>query len=113
MTLQVLIFVLLVPILIWAFNTFDNLIKLECEKFHEQWVADGAPSGIYWRPTDYRPSLQGALATQKAMFMLFFRRPGWMESSPYALSLHRRYRMLVLSWNVGLVCWFSVWGRMS
>ncbi len=113
MTLQVIIFVLLVPVLIWAFNTFDNLIKLEYEKFREQWDADGTPSGIYWRPADYRPSLTGAFATQKAMFMLLFTRPGWIESSPYAFALHRRYRILVLTWNGGLLFWFFVWGRSS
>lgn len=113
MTPQVIIFALLVPILIWAFNTFDNLIKLEYEKFHEQWVADGTPSGIYWRPADYRPSFTGAFATQKAMFSLFFKKPLWIESSPFAFTLHRRYRILVLTWNVGLVLWFFAWGRLA
>ncbi len=113
MTLQVIIFALLVPVLIWAFNTFDNLIKLEYEKFRDQWVADGAPSGIYWRPADYRPSFHGSFATQKAMLTLLFRRSGWIASSPYAFALHRKYRILVLTWNIGLLFWFAIWMHLS
>ncbi len=109
MALQVIIFALLVPILILAFNTFDNLIRLEYEEFHEQWLADGTPSGIYWRPAGRRPSFQGAFATQKAMFLFLFTKPGWMKSNARASGLQRRYRLLALTWNVGLVLWFSIW----
>jgi hypothetical protein len=41
MSLQYIFFFLLIPILIWSFNTFDNLIKLEYEKFHQYWIKDG------------------------------------------------------------------------
>ncbi len=103
MTLQVLLFFLLTPVLIWAFNTFDNLIRLEHENFHQQWLADGKPSGLYWRPADYRPSFHCAMATQKSMLFLLFRKPGWTQSGDYASTLLRKYRILVLTWNVGVV----------
>ncbi len=103
MTFQVLLFFLLIPVLIWALNTFDNLIRLEHEKFHQQWLADGRPSGLYWRPADYHPSFRGALATQKSMLFLLFRKPGWIESGDHASTLLIRYRILVLTWNIGVV----------
>ena len=110
MMLQIALFVLLVPFLIWAFNTFDNLIKLEFEDFHQQWIADGRPSGLYWRPAGYRPSLQGGIATQRSMLVLLVGRPEWVASSDYASRLQRRYRILVLTWNICLLLWFSIRG---
>jgi len=110
MTLQIFLIVLLVPILIWAFNIFDNLIKLEFESFHQQWIADGRPSGLYWRPTDYQPSFKSGIATQKSMLVLLFCRLEWVASSDYASRLQRKYRILVLTWNVCLILWFSIRG---
>jgi len=106
MSLQTVSFLLLVPILIWAFNTFDNLIKLEYGKFHQQWIKDGKPSGLYWRPADYHPSLQGGIATQKSMLILLFRKPGWIASSAQASNLLKKYRILVLTWNISILLWF-------
>jgi hypothetical protein len=106
MLLQIVIFFLLIPILIWAFNTFDNLIKLEYEKFYQYWIKDGQPSGLYWRPADYHPSFQGGIATQKAMLILLFKKPEWVASSDIAWNLLKKYRILVLTWNCSIIIWF-------
>jgi len=106
MSLQYIFFFLLIPILIWALNTFDNLIKLEYEKFHLYWIKDGKPSGLYWRPVDGSPSLQGGIATQKAMLILLFKTPEWVASSGHAWNLLKKYRILVLTWNISLILWF-------
>ena len=110
LTMQIFLFVLLVPILIWAFNTFDNLIRLEYEQFHQHWISDGLPSGLYWRPPDYRPSFRSGMATQKSMLFLLIGKPEWVESSDYASRLQRKYRILVLTWNACLVLWFLARG---
>jgi len=106
MSLQLIFCFLLIPILIWSFNTFDNLIKLEYEKFHQQWIKDGQPSGLYWRPPDYRPSFQSGIATQKAMFIFLFKKPEWVASSGFASNLLKKYRILVLTWNISIILWF-------
>lgn len=111
MSPQLILFFLLIPILIWAFNTFDNLIKLEYEIFHQQWLKDGQPSGLYWRPADYRPSLHSGFATQKSMLILLFKKPEWVASSAQACSLLKKYRILILTWNISVILWFfyQVW----
>jgi hypothetical protein len=98
-------FFLLIPLLIWAFNTFDSLIKLEHEKFHQQWIKDGQPPGMFWRPEGSRPSFQGGIATQKSMLLLLFNKPEWIESSSQARNLLKKYRILVLAWNIGIILW--------
>ena len=104
---SILVF-LLVPILIWAFRTFDNLMKHEYEQFHNQWIEDGKPSGIYWRPRECHPSFQGVMATQRSMIKILFRKPDWAASSVYASRLIRRYRILVLIWNIYFFFWLTV-----
>jgi hypothetical protein len=106
MSLQLIVIILLIPILIWSFNTFDNLMKLEYEKFHQQWLKDGQPPGLYWRPVGYRPSFQSGFATQKSMLILLFRKPEWVASSDQASNLLKKYRILVLTWNVSVILWF-------
>ena len=106
MSLQLILLFLLIPILIWAFNTFDNLIKLEYEKFHQQWLKDGQPSGLYWRPAHYSPSFHGAFATQRSMLILLFKTPEWVASSDQACNLLKKYRILVLTWNISIITWF-------
>ena len=109
MSLQLIVIILLIPILIWSFNTFDNLIKLEYEKFHQQWLKDGQPPGLYWRPAGYRSSFQSGFATQKSMLILLFKKPEWVASSVKACNLLKKYRILVLIWNISIILWFIAW----
>jgi ferric iron reductase protein FhuF len=107
MQLPVILFILMIPLLVWAFITWDNLIKLEHEKFHQQWLNDGKPTGMFWRSSKSRRSYRSGMATQKFMFMWLFKTPEWAESSDDALSLIKRYRTLVLAWNAGILfIWF-------
>ena len=105
MSIQLFVIILLIPILIWSFNTFDNLIKLEYEKFHQQWLKDGQPPGLYWRPAGNSPSFHGGIATQKSMVKLLIKKPEWVASSDEACYLHKKYRILVLAWNAGIILW--------
>ena len=106
MPFQLIVIIPLIPILIWSFNTFDNLIRLEYEKFHQQWLKDGQPPGLYWRPAGYRPSFQSGFATQKAMLVMLFSKPEWVASSDQARILLKKYRILALTWNLGIILWF-------
>jgi hypothetical protein len=105
MPLPIIIFFLLIPILLWAFITFDNLIKLEHQKFHFQWMKDGEPSGMYWRPANFHRSFRNGMATQKSMLLWLFKNPKWVESSDEASKLLKRYRVLVLAWNICIILW--------
>ena len=101
-------FFLLMPVLIWAFKSFDDLIKLEHEKFHQQWIKDGQPSGLFWHPDGCRPSFHGGIATQKSMLILLFNKPEWIASSVEACNLLKKYRILVFAWNIGIILWLFV-----
>ncbi len=108
MPIPILLFFLLIPILLWAFFTWDNLIKLEHENFHHQWVKNGKPTGMFWRPPNTSRSYSSGMATQKFMFVWLFKNPEWVESSDDGMRLIKRYRILVLVWNISVILWFFV-----
>jgi hypothetical protein len=112
MPLPIIVFLLLIPILIFAFITFDNLIKLEHEDFHKQWLRDKQPIGMFWRPENYRASFGNRNASQKHMLIWLFKTPNWIEESDVASILLRRFRVLVLIWNLGVLLWFFVGFRL-
>jgi len=104
--MQAILFFILIPILIWGINTFDNLIKLEYEKFHQQWLKDGQPSGMYWRPAGYHPSFKSGFSSQKSMLIFLFKKPEWIATSVQASILLKKYRILVFTWNASIILWF-------
>jgi predicted membrane protein len=108
MPLPIITFFLLIPILIWAFTTFDNLIKLEYESFHEQWIKDKQPVGMFWRPENYRVSFSSGNVSQKYMLVWLFKTPEWVNGSDEASALLKRLRVLVLIWNICVLLWFFV-----
>jgi len=109
MPLPILMFVALTPFLFWAFFTWDSLVKLEYEKFHQQWIEDGQPAGMFWRPSKPRPTFRSGMASQMCMLVWLFKNPEWAEMQEEALKLLKRYRVLVLTWNLGIIAiWFLI-----
>jgi ferric iron reductase protein FhuF len=88
-------FFLIVPILIWAFITFDDLIELEYKKFHAQWKKDGQPPGLFWRPDGYQNSFSSK-KPKKYSFIWLFKKPVWINGNIEAIKLLNRYRILVV-----------------
>jgi hypothetical protein len=108
MPISIISFFLLIPILFWAFFTWDNLIKLEHEKFLRQWLDDGKPTGIFWHSAKSRRTYRSGMVTQKYMFIWLFKNPEWVKASDEALILIKRYRTLVFTWNISIILWFFV-----
>ena len=106
MIIPMIVFLLLIPVLLWSFFTFDKLVKLEYEEFHQQWVEDGEPAGMYWRPAQSRSSSRSGNTTQRIMIAWFLKAPQWVESNTDASRLFKKYRILVLVWNFFIVLWF-------
>ena len=100
---------LLVPlllILLWAFITYDSIVRIEYAEFTEEWKREGEPVGMIWKPEGYRRTLRSGLATQRCMLVWLFKNPSWANSSENAVRLLRRYCVLVLGWSVGVLGWF-------
>jgi len=104
-------FLLLVPILLWAFTTFDHLIQLEYESFQYHWILDKQPVGMQWRPENYPRNFHGGKGSQYYWFMWLFKKPDWVKKSNKATILLTRYRILILAWNMGIILWFFVGPR--
>jgi hypothetical protein len=108
MPIPFILLVLLIPSLIWAFVTFDNLIKLEYHDFYDQWVKDRQPSGMFWKPErqSYFESFRSGTTSQKYMFVWLFKTPEWIAGNDEASRLLKRLRVLVLVWNIGVLVVF-------
>jgi len=102
-----LYFVLLLPVLIAVFLTFDQLVRFEYCSSKENWDKDGKPRGFFWRPAESNAGLARMLksnfALQRCAFVWLFKTEDWMKADQHALRLVRRLRVLVLIWNVGIL----------
>jgi hypothetical protein len=97
---------LLLPVLLGAFVTFDQLIRREYAAHRADWERDGRPHGFFWRPPvtdrpDWLARAGWSLAQWRVMGWLF-RTPLWAATDSRAVRLLRRLRILVLVWNVGI-----------
>jgi hypothetical protein len=55
----------------------DRLLRAEYERHREQWIADGGPCGIFWRPGDGQYH-RNRRAVARVSWSWLFRRPVWM-----------------------------------
>lgn len=91
-----------------AFFAFDNLLKHQHKYFQEEWIKDGNPRGMFWRPRNQPGSLLNQLFRAHPAIVAFkflFRRPDWVNKSREAMYLHKRYRRFVLYWNIAVPAW--------
>ncbi len=95
-----IIFLMFVPLLLWAFSSFDDLIRLEYENFQYFWIQDKQPIGMRWRPENYPRNFRGGKGSQIFWFLWLFKTPEWVKKSEQGAKLLKRYRILVLTWNV-------------
>lgn len=104
-----LIFLVLFPILIAAFIVFDKLIWLEYFEHKRNWEEDGKPHGFFWVPPESRFAggllvrFGSSAAQQRKAVGWLFSTPRWMRPDPRARRLVLWFRVLALSWIVGLV----------
>jgi hypothetical protein len=97
----------LVPILLGAFLTFDQLVRRQYVRHRAAWERDGAPRGLLWHPQpkedpEGRMPLGGSSAPGPWLLLNWVcRTPTWIASDPVAVRLVRRLRALVVIGNVG------------
>lgn len=86
----------------YALHTFTALVRLQHTNAHGSWVADGAPSGFFWRaPGSARG--HGRVARERLSVTWLVGTPRWARNSDDARSLLHRMRVAVLGSNVMLV----------
>jgi len=92
----------LVGVLVAAFYYLDQLIRREYSCHRQAWEQDGRPNGFLFRPPELRFFSSG-MAFQRCSLAWPFYTPGWVRADATARRLHRRMRVCVLVWNVGLI----------
>ena len=88
-----------------GFLAFDLLVSREYTVHREQWVRDGRPFGIMWRPraADRTGSASAHLAKLRVQFVWLFRTPQWVSGDAAARRLLWLLRVSALVWNAGVV----------
>ncbi len=100
--------VLLVADLLWAFATWDRIIKLEFQKYPVEWQKDGKPPGYFWKtpPSAYSSYWDRLRAIWHRGWLIsawLFRSPAWARSDAKASGLLIRFRLLVAIWNLSIL----------
>jgi|SRR6266550_739634 len=104
-----IIFLLLFPVLIAAFIIFDRLVRLEYSAYRSNWEADGKPHGFFWVPAESKSAggwlvgSRSSFAFHRCTFGWLFSTPAWMRDNASARRLVFWLRLLVLTWNLGIV----------
>jgi hypothetical protein len=97
---------LLLLVLIGAFLTFDQLVRLEYNSYRAIWDKDGRPAGFFWISPEHRTTrgkLARTLARSRVALAWVFTTPEWIQADKQAYHLVWRLRILVLIWSVGIV----------
>jgi hypothetical protein len=76
----------------YAFIIFDRLVRSEYEHHPGQWMSDGEPRGIFWRPEGcvHRRNWR---ALRRVSWLWLFRTPAWVAESPESMKTLTRYRV--------------------
>ena len=111
--LPFVVFVLGLPILIYCFLTFDDLVLLERERHKAAWERDRRPFTFLRRRSEFDRSFRAGLATQRCTFTWPLMSPSWVRSDPEAGELLRRHRMFVAAWCFLVVPAFALAAALS
>ena len=94
----------LMVILLYAIFNFDRLVKIEYQRYKEEWIKDGKPIGFFWR-TPESSWLSSSFAMEKLTMQWLFKTPHWVNKDPEAMGRLRKLRRLVLFFNIGVIIW--------
>lgn len=109
--LHLAFFALLVSFWFQSMKTFDQLVQYQYENLHEQWLADGEPRGMFWKPPVKSKNILNTLIRSNPGFPVLkwlFYTPVWAKADPEALNLLKHGRKFALYWNIGVPIWFAV-----
>jgi hypothetical protein len=94
--------------LIAAFIVFDKLVRLEYSAHRRDWEADGKPHAFFWVPREVRSGgwliqFGSSVARMRKSYVWVFSTPEWVRKDKNARHLLYWLRILVISWNLGLI----------
>lgn len=104
-----LLLLILFPVLIAGFITFDKLVRLEYSSHRTDWEEDGKPHGFFWVPTESKSAagwlvnVGSSAASWRTSFAWLFFTPEWVRGDEKALRLIFWLRILVFTWNLGTI----------
>ena len=96
-----LILFILCVFLLFAFITFDQLVKIEYRDFSDEWTNDGKPRGIFWSPPG-STMFSGFGEMYKISFLWLFKTPAWAKENIDIRALFKRLRLFALIWCIGV-----------
>jgi hypothetical protein len=106
--LFILTLLLLFSILIWAFNSLFQLVRVEIRNFPDEWDKDGQPFGAYLNRAGTHSYFRSGIASNWKMLQWMVKTPRWTHHNKLAAALLWQYRALVLIWNVGFILWAAI-----
>lgn len=94
-----LIFVIGLPMLLAAFTMFDQILEFEYRHHRSDWDKDGKPRGFLWK-ADECVLVMSEFAKQNVCIKWLFHTPLWARESVECNKTFKRFRLLVLGWNI-------------
>jgi hypothetical protein len=105
--LAVLIFVAAGSVCIYAFRTFDQIVKKEYSECHAEWEKDGKPIGFFWVPRD-GSVWSGSMARSGLALAWIFSSPDWASGSEFERLFWKLRVSVVVFWSLCAAMWFCV-----
>ena len=90
----VLSWLLLLPIVVGAALTYDQLLRIEYSSWREVWERDGRPRGYFWSPPELRTAERLLGMSGRMLITWLFRTPNWIRAEPEARVLLQRLKKL-------------------
>ena len=86
-----------VPILIYSFVMFDQVVRAGYEIDRSAWKAVGKPNGFFWRAPE--STFFSGLSTNRLALVWLFKDPPWAARSVACQAWLKRMRVCVVIWN--------------
>lgn len=109
----IVMLLVLVPLLLACFLTFDRIVRLEYASHRSVWESDGRPRGFFWYPAEIT-AFRSYFAQQRLSLIWLFSTPHWARQDPSASRSLKYLRCLVLAWHAWLVAAAAIvwlWAR--
>ncbi len=92
-----------------AFINFDRLIKIQHGRYKADWVKDGKPRGMYWKPPELSWfDFGSSISMQKLSVAWLFKTPQWASADSEAKECLRKMRMYVIVFYVAVIFLFII-----
>lgn len=85
--------------LLYAFHTFNRLVRLQHERHRSAWFADDCPIGFLWSPPDAR-GRKSMFARERLSLVWLVTTPAWAKQSEEARQLLHHMRVSFVGCNI-------------